>query len=402
MTKKLVYIEPTWKLHVGYHVKELLPYPPEGYQFVTAGRLGERLYDGLSRISGVTRAMYATADVIPLFLLKSLADRMTARKPPAGTSLTYSCHHIVFRSEPWILEIGRIWELVGHNPRHFRLLKPLVEHVLQSDNCKKVLCFTEFSRKTCLSVLSFDGMAEKIDVLPRAVHPKTFRKSRVDGPVQILFVGSANLAGTFEDRGGKEVLEAFEILTARYPSVRLVIRSEIPAHIYQRYGRILRDPRVEIIDGQVPWDKMDEIYRSSDLFLFPCHYESWQIILEAMSYELPVIAIDHEGVSEFLRDGETGFVVKESDNFRWEQGGLAWGNALRAARRSLKQTDARVVRDLVTFTSALVEDPVLRRAMGEAGRALVEVGDYSIRRRNEKLREVFDSALDGEEHLAKS
>jgi glycosyltransferase involved in cell wall biosynthesis len=390
MEAKKVYVEPTWKLHMGYHVKELIPYPPEGYEFVTRGGWDERLFDRASSRRVSSSLSDWAAYHIPLFLIKSCVDRFT-KKPPESL-LTYSCHHLVFRNEPWVVEIGRIWEMIGHSPRHFYRFKGIIERAFASENCKRALCFTESARKTCLSVLNCQGFEHKIDVLPRAVHPKKFTKSCKGDGVRFLFVGSANLSGLFEYRGGKEILEAFSILTSRYKNIELVIRSDIPPVLRERYGKVLAQPNVTVLEGFLPWGQVEEIYQSSDLFFFPCHYESWQIILEAMSYELPVIAIDLEGVSEFLTDGESGFLLPEAEDVPSVQNGLPLANASPLVRKALQHTDSRLVQALVEKASILIEDRALRRRMGTAGRWQVEQGDCSLERRKAKLKEVFDQA----------
>jgi glycosyltransferase involved in cell wall biosynthesis len=390
METKKVYIEPTWKLHIGYHVKELIPYPPEGYEFVTRGGWDERFFDRASSRGVASSLSDWAAYHIPLFLIKSYVDRFTKKPPDAR--LTYSCHHLVFRNEPWLVEIGRIWEMIGHSPKHFYRYKGIIERAFASENCKRVLCFTEFSRKTCISVLNCQGFEHKIDVLPRAVHAKKFTKNHKRDGVRFLFVGSANLAGLFEYRGGKEVLEAFSILSRRYKNLELVIRSDIPPALKQRYDQVLAQPNVTVLEGFLPWGQVEEIYQQSDLFFFPCHYESWQIILEALSYELPVIAIDLEGVSEFLKDGESGFLVSEAEGVPSIQNGLPLANASPQVRKALRRTDSRLVQNLVEKASILIEDGALRRRMGAAGRWQVEEGDCSLQRRKAKLKEVFDQA----------
>lgn len=390
MEAKKVYVEPTWKLHMGYHVKELIPYPPEGYEFVTRGGWDERLFDRASSRRVASSLSDWAAYRIPLFLIKSYVDRFT-KKPPESL-LTYSCHHLVFRNEPWVVEIGRIWEMIGHSPRHFCRFKGIIERAFASENCKRALCFTESARKTCLSVLNCQGFEDKIDVLPRAVHPKKFTKSYKRDGVRFLFVGSANLSGLFEYRGGKEILEAFSILSRRYKNIELVIRSDIPPALRERYRKVLAQPNVTVLEGFLPWGQVEEIYQESDLFFFPCHYESWQIILEAMSYELPVIAIDLEGVSEFLTDGESGFLVPEAEGVPSVQDGLPLANASPLVRKALQQTDPGLVEALVEKASILIEDGALRRRMGAAGRWQVERGACSLERRKAKLKEVFDQA----------
>lgn len=49
----------------------------------------------------------------------------------------------------------------------------------------------------------------------------------------------------------------------------------------------------------------------ADVFILPSHYEGLpMVIIEAMSYGKPVIASDVGGISEIVRAGETGYVVK--------------------------------------------------------------------------------------------
>ena len=376
---------------MGYHVKELIPYPPEGYEFIARGGIDERISDQASRHQLISSLVDWMSDHVPLFLIKSHLDRFI-KKPPEDTVLTYSCHHLVLRDEPWVVEIGRIWEMIGHNPKHFRKYQRVMELAFASDNCKRLLCFTEFSKQTCLSVLDCSGFKHKIDVLPRAVYAKKFTKSYGE-KVRFVFVGSANLAGLFEYRGGKEILEAFDILNSRYKNIELIIRSDIPPGIKKKYERHLANPNVTLIEGFIPWAEVEQIYQSSDIFFFPCHYESWQITLEAMSYELPVITIGLEGVSEFVKDGESGFLVRESEKVPSIQDGLSLANASPLVRKVLKTTDPRLVQDLVEKASILIEDKNLRRRMGVAGRWQVEHGENSVEYRKAKLKEVFDKAL---------
>jgi glycosyltransferase involved in cell wall biosynthesis len=389
---KKVYLEPAWKLHMGYHVRQMIPFPPDGYEFVTRNGLDERFSE---RASGYPLAQSVVSQLcirLPLPLLKARWDSLTKR-PPGGTVLTFASNHLVFRREPWVADIGRIWEVVGYNLRHFRRYQEIVEEAFAADNCKGVLCWTSFSKDTCLSNLNCRGFAHKIDAIPLAVVPRNFTKEFDDSRVRLFFIGSANLAGQFELRGGKEVLEAFDLLSLKYKNIELVIRSDMSAETRRRYRRQLSHPRVRVIDGLLPWRDVEKIYQTSDIFFFPCHYESWQITLEAMSYELPVITIDLEGVSEFVKDGETGYLVAESGRVPQIEDGLPVSQTYPEVLRALRNPDPRLVNDLVQKASLLIEDGDLRRKMGAAGRRRVEHGENSLGYRNAKLKEVFDRAI---------
>jgi glycosyltransferase involved in cell wall biosynthesis len=389
---KKVYVEPAWKLHMGYHVRQLIPFPPDGYEFVTRNGLDERFSQRASGYQLAQTAISQLCQRLPLPLLKARWDSLT-KKPPGDAVLTFASNHLVFRKEPWVADIGRIWEVVGYNLRQFRRYQKVVEGAFAADNCKGVLCWTAFSKNTCLSNLDCRGFEHKIDAIPLAVAPRDFIKEFDDNKVRLLFIGSANLAGQFELRGGKEVLEAVDLLSLKYKNIELVIRSDIPPAIKKQYRRQLSSPRVRVIDGLLPWREVENIYQASDIFFFPCHYESWQITLEAMSYELPVISIDLEGVSEFVKDGETGYLVPETGHVPQIEDGLPVSQTYPQVLRALRNPDPRLVSDLVQKASLLIEDKKLRRKMGAAGRRRVELGENSLACRNARLKEVFDRAV---------
>jgi len=138
---------------------------------------------------------------------------------------------------------------------------------------------------------------------------------------------------------------------------------------------------------------LEQEFKFADIFLFPAHTTPAMVILEAMSYELPVITTDVRANSELVEDGKTGFLIKKSekvpyyiDDFVPNWGTPEFDNAIRTV-------DLKVVQELVEKTSILIEDRELRRKMGKAGRKEVETGKFSIERRKEKLKRIFDEAI---------
>jgi len=99
----------------------------------------------------------------------------------------------------------------------------------------------------------------------------------------------------------------------------------------------------------VPWEELPDLYRRMDVFCMPCR-SRWAgleieglglVFLEAAASGLPVVAGDSGGSPETVRPAETGFVVHSVEDIRE---GLA----------------------------VLLDDPVRARAMGRAGRSMVE------------------------------
>jgi glycosyltransferase involved in cell wall biosynthesis len=300
---------------------------------------------------------------------------------------------LIFRDEPWVLEIDAVWDPIGSGAWYFRNCSEIVEHAFVSEYCRKILCACEFSRNTLMSLFDCSKFEQKIDILPRAVHPKEFIRKPAGDKIGLLFVGSANLSGAFEMRGGKEVLEAFTILSRKYKNLELVIRSDISPRLRERYRECLALPNLRLIDRVLPFSELERLYHSADIFLIPAHFADWLVIMEAVSYELPVVAADVYAAAEYVADGETGFLVRSSDGVPYFQDGIPLLNMTSRFQRAIRKVDHKVVDELVRKVSILIEDESLRRQMGKAGRWEIEHGRFSIHRRNEVLKSVFDEAI---------
>jgi glycosyltransferase involved in cell wall biosynthesis len=388
---KRVYLEPTWKLHSGYHLGQLVPYPPEGYEFVVRDGVAEGISSWLSQRNSSHRLTSEAYRLAPLVLMKGWLDGLVKRVPE-DIDLIFSCGLLVYRKQPWVIEIDAPWNPIGPNIRYFKWFKREIRRAFASGYCRKVLCFSEFSREALLSALDCSRFEHKIGVLPRAVNARKFTKMKKDDKIRLLFVGSANMAGEFEMRGGKEVLEAFRILSRNYRDLELVIRSDISPAIRRKYRDCLEQTNVRLIDWILPYSELEEIYRSADIFLFPGHYDNWLIFLEAMSYELPIIATNVYATPERVSDGETGFLLQGSKMVPYYQEGMPFFSLTPQFQRAIQTVDPAVVKELVEKTSILIEDEPLRRKMGRAARQEIEHGRFSIGRRNEALKGFFDES----------
>ena len=101
--EKQIYLEPTWKIHVAY--RELIASPPQGYRFVGAEGVVDKVSLAVSRRQLAPWLMAQAYSLAPMSLLKAYLDRFI-RRPPEGTALTFACNHVVFRREPWVIELS--------------------------------------------------------------------------------------------------------------------------------------------------------------------------------------------------------------------------------------------------------------------------------------------------------
>jgi len=117
-----------------------------------------------------------------------------------------------------------------------------------------------------------------------------------------------------------------------------------------------------IFCGWVPHERIADYYAAADIFVFPSTADALGIALvEAMSVGLPCVAIDRYGPSEVVIDGLTGFLTAFDE-----------GDFCRAIRR-------------------LLDDPPLRRRMGEAARRRAR--DFDPGATTARLVDVYAGAI---------
>jgi glycosyltransferase involved in cell wall biosynthesis len=388
----LIYLDVAGKLHSLY--KTLLTSPPAGYRFVTSASS----WDNISGVAAKKDLLYSAqlnvlSRLFPPNLGKAYLERF--KKKPSGAELTYSVGHLVFRKEPWVVDMEFVTQLAGYKYNHFKRFRGLIERSLASENCRRVICWTEAGKRTILLNMNCESFETKIEVVPLSVPKKNFVKDYNSRKIKLLFVGSANIPGEFEYKGGKEVIEAFFQLQKKYSTVELVVRSDIPDELKTKYANKMRN--VKLIEGIIPWMQLEHEFKTADIFLFPSHSTPGLAILDAMSYELPVITTNLWANKEMVENGKTGVVIDKSAKVQYYTGNFIpnWSHYPTSKFMSNVKgmTDSSVVKQLVEAVSALVDDEKLRRRMGKTGRREVDEGKFSFEKRNEKLRRIFDHAI---------
>jgi glycosyltransferase involved in cell wall biosynthesis len=147
------------------------------------------------------------------------------------------------------------------------------------------------------------------------------------------------------EKGILELLEAARLVVAKRPRAHFVIVGEGAFRDeYMKRGRELG------MDEHLTWTGLVEdpftagVYDAADIV---CQASRWEevfgwVIAEAMAYGRPVIGTRVGGIPEVVSDHETGFLVERGD-----------------------------VRALAGKVVALIDDPLQRSAMGNAGRQKV-------------------------------
>lgn len=384
-----IYLDTSGKMHSLYN--NLINEPPEGYKFINE----PTKWDASCKKMFEIRKLYLFSQslpntVAPLNLLKAYVEKR--KKLPEETDLTYSTGHLIFRNENWVTDLENITQFTGWNIKHLKNYKNLVEKKLNSNNCKKIIPWTEAGKKTILMNLDCSKIMDKIETVHLAVPPKKFKKNFSTDKIKILFVSSANFPNDFDTKGGKEVLEAFTVLCKKYSDLELVMRSYVPSQLYEKYKDF---PNIKILNSVIPWEQLETEFQNSDIFLFPSYNTPGLAILDAMSYELPIVTTNVWGNQEMVKDGINGLLVDKSTKLNYYNNTFIplWGTS-EFFSKIKNNVDMKIVEDIVDKTSLLIEDEKTRRKLGRNGRNMIENGIFSINHRNKKLKYIFDNAFE--------
>jgi glycosyltransferase involved in cell wall biosynthesis len=141
-------------------------------------------------------------------------------------------------------------------------------------------------------------LASRITILPPSLTPPPRREQRaVNARPQLLFLG-----GDFFRKGGDMLRECHQGFMAERCDLHVITQSDVPA------GRNLFVHR-GVTAGSDAWLRR---WRDADVFVFPSRLETFGIVLlEALAFEVPIVASDAGAARSILGGGEFGRLMPE-------------------------------------------------------------------------------------------
>ena len=180
---------------------------------------------------------------------------------------------------------------------------------------------------------------KEVHVVPFGVDCEVFRPTGRSDMTSIVTLGFVKYLKT--KYGPEYLVQAMEMIVRQYPHTKLLmagsgeLRSQLGALTEQ-----LGLTRSISFLGAVEHHQVPELLKNVDIFVMPSIREEFGVsAVEAQAMEIPVVATRVGGIPEVVLDGETGILVEP-------------GNSEQLAQAIL----------------TLVENPALRRQMGERGR----------------------------------
>lgn len=133
------------------------------------------------------------------------------------------------------------------------------------------------------------------------------------GPRAVIVV--ARMSATERYKGHDELLSAWPAVLARVPDARLVFvgDGDDMTRLSARAGELGIGGAV-VFTGFVSQSELAAFYRKAAVFAMPSRGEGFGLVyLEAMSHGLPCIGTTDDAAQEIIADGETGFLIRQSD-----------------------------------------------------------------------------------------
>lgn len=151
-----------------------------------------------------------------------------------------------------------------------------------------------------------------VEVCPNGIHPEIFspdkrneslrEKYGLKDKVGLLYVGRIS-----REKNMNLLVDAMNILNRQYKdSIKLIMAGNGP--YLEHIKRVMPDNVV--YTGYIFGEELSEVYASADVFVFPSLTETFgNVVLEAMSSGLPVVAVAAGGVKDNVENGYNGFLV---------------------------------------------------------------------------------------------
>jgi glycosyltransferase involved in cell wall biosynthesis len=180
-----------------------------------------------------------------------------------------------------------------------------------------ILTNSEFTRQQVL-LLGIDPNLVKVtycgyDGNLRAKSAEVRINKKNNRSKRILFVGQCSYV-----KGIEFLIRAVPLLTDKKILIDVVGNTASEPAYFSRLNKIIGDLELEkrvIFHGHVN-DKavLSQFYQRADIFVLPSLVEGFGIVLlDAMSYELPIIATNAGSIPELIKDGLNGSLVPPAD-----------------------------------------------------------------------------------------
>jgi glycosyltransferase involved in cell wall biosynthesis len=365
-----VYLQYPWKFPDSPYYKYLVENPPENIAYLNAKKQSGAITKK-NKFLFSNRLKKTIRKMVGIFHPSMINSHLS----PDNVYDLIHCAHCLSKNKnkPWVADFEGWWQMYVSNKTNKS--KEEVRKILMSNDCKKIIPWTEATKKEILK--DFPEIKNKLEVVYPAV-PLKIKQKKKNEKTTILYA-----TRYFWLKGGIIALEVYRRLKQKYgDKIELIFISDVPKEIKSRY------PELEIKD-LVPQEELCKFYENSDIFFYPSFTDTFGFgLLEAMSFGLPIITVNtfqtktrkeiinnNQGIIFGIEDEITKKVVKQK------------GNLL------IGLEEQKIVNKLFSNCCMLIENKKIREKLSKNCIEEIKKGKFSIKERNQKLKRIYEEAL---------
>jgi len=358
-----VYLQYPWKFPDSPYYKYLIDNPPENIEFLNTEKqkgviINKRFFWFSNFLKRIIRRFTN--------FLKLSIPNANFTKTSQDYDLIHCCHCLSKnKNKPWIADIESEWQFyIGNKTKKS---KERVRKILLRENCKKIMPWTEKTKKEILK--EFPEIKDKVKVVYPAIPLPNIKRKKYKN-INLLFVGRY-----FYEKGGFHALEVIDKLTKKYNNVKGIIISEVPKSVLKKYSQ---NRKIKFF-GLMPQEKLFKICQESDIFVYPGYSDSFGFsMLEAMSFGIPVVTVDGFARKEIVEENKTGFVIERPRTF---------------SEKLLGGNEKLVIEEIAKKAELLIKNKGLIKEMSKNCMEEIKNGRFSIKERSKRLEKIYKWAL---------
>lgn len=181
--------------------------------------------------------------------------------------------------------------------------RPLYK-ILVSCADKVVVLSRSIKAEYCQSIVSPEKTAVIYNPCIREYYPQTYTPKN-----NILFAGVIN-----DRKGYKDLIRAFSLIADKYPDWQLVMAGSGETEIARQLAEELGVADRIVFPGWIAGEAKDRCFKEASIFCLPSYAEGFPMaVLDAWSYNLPVVTTPVGGLPDVLDDGKNALVFNPGD-----------------------------------------------------------------------------------------
>jgi glycosyltransferase involved in cell wall biosynthesis len=357
MEKIKVYLQYPWVYPDSTYYKSLTTLKPDNIEYINS----DKQFKTIENIKTVKKSNQLKR-LIRETVRKTKLPLINAHKTKTGQFELIHCAHCLSLNKniPWVADIESEWQLWISGESNI-ISRILAKRLIKRKNCKKILCWTETTKEKISKVFKDPVVDSKLDLL-RFAYPANKIVNQNKRKLTLLFIGRY-----FFDKGGDVALEVMDRITKKSNNINVIFVSETPTEYKKKYSK---NKSIKFMTLMSHNELFKKIYPKSNIFIYPGFSDSFGFMfIEAMSFGIPIITVDGFARREIVEEGKTGYIIPKHTN------------------------KEKIINDMITATEKLIKNTSLRTEMGKNAHNEVKNGKWSVKKRNDKLEEVYKKAL---------